>query len=98
MCEINGQSIFKWMFLTPLAAVDEVKRQKEQRQERKVDTQALSQSVNIKTASEKTASKLKENEAPKRTLSSLRVPLKPINTANTGVNTADTNTGLNIPM
>ena len=52
----------------------------------------------VQNSVEKTASQLKDNKTEKRTISSLRIPLK-ANTGTTGINTGDVNqTGLNIPV
>lgn len=54
---------------------------------------------NVTLSSEKTTRTVGEKEGKKRTVNSLRVPLKnTTETRRTGVNTADTSTGLNIPM
>lgn len=53
---------------------------------------------NALLSNEKTAATTSEKTSTKRTVSSLRVPLK-TNTGTTGVNTTDdTTTGLNIPV
>lgn len=50
-------------------------------------------------SNEKVASTTGEKTGKKRTVSSLRVPIKGKNdTSTTGVNTTDTTTGLNIPV
>lgn len=54
---------------------------------------------NAVLSNEKTASTTGEKTSKKRTVSSLRVPLKnATDTSTTGVNTVDTTTGLNIPV
>lgn len=54
---------------------------------------------NAVLSNEKTASTTGEKTSTKRTVSSLRVPLKnATDTSTTGVNTVDTTTGLNIPV
>ena len=53
---------------------------------------------NVADSVAKSASQLKENQTIKRTISSIRIPLK-TNTSSTGINTGDvTQTGLNIPI
>lgn len=50
-------------------------------------------------SNEKVATGTTEKDKPKRTVSSLRVPIKKQqNTNTTGVNTSDETTGLNIPV
>lgn len=82
MCKINGQSIFKWMFATPLAVADEVKYQKNKDNKRAI---ADAQSEAAKTIAKnsdgdevsKTASVAQVNKGNKnQSLSSLRVPLE----------------------
>ena len=54
---------------------------------------------NATLSNEKVAGTTTEKKANKRTVSSLRIPLdRTTKTTNTGVNTADTTTGLNIPV
>lgn len=54
---------------------------------------------NVSLSNEKVASTTGEKTGKKRTVSSLRVPIKGKNdTSTTGVNTTDTTTGLNIPV
>lgn len=54
---------------------------------------------NAVLSNEKTASTTEEKTSKKRTINSLRVPLKnAADTSTTGVNTVDTTTGLNIPV
>lgn len=54
---------------------------------------------NAVLSNEKTASTTGEKTGTKRTINSLRVPLKgKNNTSTTGINTTDTTTGLNIPV
>lgn len=54
---------------------------------------------NAVLSNEKTASTTGEKSSTKRTINSLRVPFKNMtDTSTTGVNTADTTTGLNIPV
>lgn len=81
MCKINGQSIFKWMFATPLAVADEVKYQKNKKNKAAINeaqteaTQKINDNSNgdenAKTATVAQVNKLNKNQ----TLSSLRVPL-----------------------
>lgn len=59
-------------------------------------TSVLNNSNSMATTMQKTASKLTDNTTEKRTIGSLRIPLS--KTANTGANTADISTGLNIPQ
>jgi hypothetical protein len=65
-------------------------------------TQAITEQLNKSNAvlsNEKVASTTGEKSNTKRTVSSLRVPLKnTTNTSTTGVNTTDTTSGLNIPV
>lgn len=65
-------------------------------------TQAITEQLNKSNAllsNEKVASTTGEKSSTKRTVSSLRVPLKnTTNTSTTGVNTTDTASGLNIPV
>lgn len=50
-------------------------------------------------SNQKVAEGTREKTTPKRTVSSLRVPVKKTNNENTGINTAnDTTVGLNIPV
>ena len=54
---------------------------------------------NAVLSNERTASTTGEKTSTKRTINSLRVPFKnTTDTSTTGVNTADTTTGLNIPV
>lgn len=54
---------------------------------------------NAVLSNERTASTTGEKTSTKRTINSLRVPFKnTTDTSSTGVNTADTTTGLNIPV
>ena len=54
---------------------------------------------NAVLSNERTASTTGEKTSTKRTINSLRVPFKNMtDTSTTGVNTADTTTGLNIPV
>lgn len=54
---------------------------------------------NAVLSNEKTASTTGEKTSTKRTINSLRVPFKnTTDTSTTGINTADTTTGLNIPV
>lgn len=95
MCKINGQSIFKWMFATPLAVKDEFSRKKTKTQP--TDTSVLTHPVSAEEQVEKTADTVKQSNKNnlKRPLSSLRIPL--LNTSNTGVNTgANSGLGLNL--
>lgn len=70
------------------------------RSSKSIDLSALNYGTSLSAdASNKTASKLQDNTTEKRTISSLRIPLRQKNnTANLGTNTADTKVGLNIPM
>lgn len=59
----------------------------------------LNSGNNVSLSNEKVASTTGEKTGKKRTVSSLRVPIKGKNdTSTTGVNTTDTTTGLNIPV
>lgn len=59
----------------------------------------LNSGNNVSLSNEKVASATGEKTGKKRTVSSLRVPIKGKNdTSTTGVNTTDTTTGLNIPV
>lgn len=54
---------------------------------------------NAVLSNERTASTTGEKTSTKRTINSLRVPFKnTTDTSTTGVNTADTTTGLNVPV
>ncbi len=65
-------------------------------------TDALTEQLNknnVLLSNEKVASKTGEKEGKKRTVSSLRIPLKKTtDVSSTGANTSDTTTGLNIPI
>ena len=101
MCKINGQSIFKWMFATPLAVADEVKYQKNKDNKRKIaDAKAeAAETMANNTEGEEvsnTASTAKINNKQKKnqTLSSLRVPME---SSNIGASVGSNNTlGLNL--
>lgn len=59
----------------------------------------LNSGNNVSLSNEKVASTTGEKTGKKRTVSSLRVPIKSKNdTSTTGVNTTETATGLNIPV
>lgn len=64
--------------------------------------EAMKEQLNKSNAilsNEKTASTTGEKTSNKRTINSLRVPLKGVtDTSTTGVNSVDTTTGLNIPV
>ena len=59
---------------------------------------SINSTVKVTNATEKTAAQLAENTVPKRTITSLRVPLNKTVNANPQLNTTTANTGLNIPM
>lgn len=62
-------------------------------------TQDQLNKANALLSNEKVASTTSEKETKKRTVNTLRVPLKSTtDTSTTGVNTAETTTGLNIPV
>lgn len=62
-------------------------------------TQEQLNKANALLSNEKVASTTSEKETNKRTVNTLRVPLKnTTDTSTTGVNTAETTTGLNIPV
>lgn len=55
--------------------------------------------ANAKLSNEKTADSTGEKKGTKRTVTSLRVPVKEkTDTGSTGMNTSDTTAGLNIPI
>lgn len=88
---------------TAASVVSNNKIAKQQAQASKAQAQAVqtvnSVDRNVTHAVEKTASHLRENQRNKRTISSLRIPLKASSTSTTGINTGDVSqTGLNIPM
>jgi len=79
MCKIDGQSIFKWMFATPIAVKDEVKR----KQNQKVDTAKqeakeviLNNSKGDEVSQTASVAKINGKKTINQTLSSLRVPLQ----------------------
>lgn len=96
MCKINGQSIFKWMFATPLAVVDEFKRQKDKKKNTDVGStseEIKNTNVSDSETTEKTGT-LTSKKTNKQDLSKLRIPL---NTSNTGASVGTPSSiGLNL--
>lgn len=81
MCKINGQSIFKWMFATPLAIADEVKYQKNKDNKRKIadaNTEAAKNKLDNSNGDEvaSTASTAKMKQHKNQSLNSLTVPME----------------------
>lgn len=94
MCKINGQNIFKWMFATPLAITDEVKRQRNKNNSSNIEQQQEDEKVSNSELQQETASTTKTDNTSKNPISSLRIPLK---TLNSGANTSS-NMGIGLNL
>lgn len=101
MCKINGQSIFKWMFATPLAVADEVKYQKNKDNKKDIAAAKTNAAETISKNSQgdemsATATTAQVNKQKKnQTLNSLRVPLE---TSNVGASVGSTATPLGLNL
>lgn len=105
MCKVNGQSIFKWMFATPLAVWDENKRQRNKLKQRGYAAGVADSQEEINALKEKqakdaqsqqlqdTAKNAQTNKPENKDITSLRVPL---NTQGTGSNSGTRQLGLNL--
>ena len=98
MCKINGQSLFKWMFATPIAVKDEAKR----RSNKKASTEIAEVAQKLPEHSDgdeisQTASTAKINNKTNKnqTLSSLRIPLQSSNVG-ASVSSGTSALGLNL--